>query len=576
MGVIPRIILSLNGEIDMGYKVENYNINELHRIAIPGRVPPCLFWAIPVGAWRQSELEELWVSFTEGNEKCRQLGLFLLKQTPDYYANRQDKNYVDLAKISDLLPVNLKRVHREFESHRLNVRRVLIITGSYPQPGWGLLLDFEEWRQDFNHTIEESFNEVEMRNAITSEMLQTLSEAIREYHNVSNRRVFHHLINEAVELQWKLGPKFLVALEKRCIRHGIKVTNIPWDPARMIGWKIHASGITINSNDLAVIAQELAPNAMSDMPEHENIADGSYFTDYVHHIAISRARFSPRTVTYELLKSLLRPNEINELINKFSETPSALGTDRTILVESLLNKLGWQRSEKDKEQPLAACIKLEAENLYVLIDEIDGNQLRIILESFCKDVIDVIIAQLGYGNDEIWRVINETKPDYRARESTKDWNKEVKSMTVGSAIILLGIFGPLAITDDIKSNAIKNLIKYLYRLSEILNNASHHNDEGSIAVKDNPEIPMLINQVIETTKVAIGDLPWHMETSFVYGEQPKVISGEAWSHGHSLPRLLRAILWAGDPVDSQVMLWNKSRINPVIPDPFFIRRPGRD
>lgn len=556
----------------MGFQVKEYDISELHRISIPGRVTPCLFWTIPIGAWKSDELTELWEHFTRRPGKCHDLGLVLLKETPLGTETRNVRSYVDLAKVSDFLPAGAARHHRDVESRMRDVRKVLIMSGGYPQPGWGLLLEFDRL-ESFIRVIEKCFYHPEMRTSLVVEKLRCIEATIRNYNNVFERQQFHRQINEAVEIQWELGPKFLVALEKSCNTGLIKVTNIPWDSARMIGWKIHASGITIHSNDLAVAAQELAPNAASDVPENDNLADGSYFTDYVHYVAISRPGFSPRLVTSELLKSLLRPTEIINLINEFSATTHAREMDKTTLVEVLLNKLGWLGGEENKEKPLASCIKAVAEGGYVLNDHIEGNQIRITLESFCKDVIDVIISQLGYEHDEIWRVIEENRPDYQCKGRIKNWDHEVKSMTVGAAIIILKIFGPLAFTSQNELMSINNLISYLYRLSEILNRASHHNDEEPAQVMNNPEIPNLIYKIIETTKAAIGDLPWHMKTSFVYGEQPKVLSGEAWSHGHSLPRLLRAILWAGESVNSQVVLWNKSRINPVIPNPCFLNRP---
>ncbi|MFN4806602.1 MAG: hypothetical protein ACK46A_14600 [Akkermansiaceae bacterium] len=57
--------------------------------------------------------------------------------------------------------------------------------------------------------------------------------------------------------------------------------------------------------------------------------------------------------------------------------------------------------------------------------------------------------------------------------------------------------------------------------------------------------------------------------------QPKVLSGEAWSHGSPTPRLLRVIVWTGASPGTNVTFWNKERRNPVVPDPVFITRPRK-
>ncbi len=63
----------------MGFRVESYSLNELHRIAVPGAVAPSLFWALPVGDWHPDKLDKVWRWFTEGPGKCKDFGLLLVK-----------------------------------------------------------------------------------------------------------------------------------------------------------------------------------------------------------------------------------------------------------------------------------------------------------------------------------------------------------------------------------------------------------------------------------------------------------------------------------------------------------------
>ena len=108
------------------------------------------------------------------------------------------------------------------------------------------------------------------------------------------RDSFHLAAERAVELQWELGPTLLVALEQICRQRGLWARSIPWDPARMVGWKIMASQVRLDARDLQVAAQELAPSAigisLTNGPT-TTVADGSSFTDYVHYVAISKPGF---------------------------------------------------------------------------------------------------------------------------------------------------------------------------------------------------------------------------------------------------------------------------------------------
>ena len=61
-----------------------------------------------------------------------------------------------------------------------------------------------------------------------------------------------------------------------------------------------------------------------------------------------------------------------------------------------------------------------------LAENLSGNDLRIVLESFCKDIVDVVVAQLGYSHAGVWSAIEERIPDYRPSSRTKDWEEEVR------------------------------------------------------------------------------------------------------------------------------------------------------
>lgn len=388
------------------------------------------------------------------------------------------------------------------------------------------------------------------------------------------RNRFHRDAEIASRAQWALGPQFLVEFEQICRNAGLWIRSVPWDPARMIGWKIMAAEVQLTLHDLQIAAQELAPAVAGIPPESGEtnaIADGSYFTDYVHYIAISRPGFSPRSVTLDLVARLLRPTEMVDLINaNGGDLPTA--TTASHIAEGLLNALGWSQLEEAREKPLASCVKAEGDRSPTLAGDLSGNDLRIILESFCKDVLDVVVAQLGYSHDEVWRVIQERIREYRPSSRTMDWEEEVQLLSSGGAAMLLAGLIPVAFPD---AESPSELAAGIAELSEILNDASHH--QASRAPSSDPlnKVPALIGQLLLKARALLGAMPWHLEASFVYGVQPKVLCGEAWSHGSATPRLLRVILWTGAVAGTRLTFWDKTRRNPIVTDPVFILRPRR-
>lgn len=761
----------------MGYQVENYSLDELHRIAVPGAVAPSLFWALPVGAWHTDELDWMWSWFTNPQRQsmCNDYGLLLVKDTRRRGDAEADVSLASVgAKLSDLMPAGAER----FVSPSAYVgksMRVLVLSGGYPQPGWGVLVEWQErdihrfedligrtihqmreanatdelsvfanarhafrnWRQvntatpkkpDVSKLTNEIFTAqkvgVSLREAqaaleageyhefsdkfdvamewkakaawleihestfeyllnskqtlvsassvldVSGEVLATeiepvlevlladpsarqtvfknlqstqskraltaclhlrskgivtdagafqdwarqaqaalattlkadidvIREEIRaklvshrgvraqceEEHQIAvqqwqqkskeARDTFHLAAGKAVERQWELGPQFLVAFEQTCREQGLWVRSIPWDPARMIGWKLMMSQVRLDSRDLQIAAQELAPDATGASTSNQTpngVADGSYFTDYVHHIAISKPGFSPRAVTRDLLARLLRPAEMMNLIQAHTAAlPKA--ADASLLAEEVLHAFGWRQSDDAPARPLAGCIKVGSDNAPAISGNLGGNDLRIAAESFCKDVVDVVVSQLGYRHAEVWSAIEERIPNYRPSSPDKDWDEEVRRMTLGSAKMILSALGPLAFSGQTRD--VSEFVVDLGKLTDVLNAASHDREGEPVSSEWTIQAPALIGQLLTKAEAFLGDLPWHMEASFVYGEQPKVLSGEAWSHGSPTPRLLRVIVWTGASPGTHVTFWNKERRNPVVPDPVFITRPRK-
>jgi hypothetical protein len=118
-------------------------LSELHRVAVPGEVAPALFWALPVGEWRPNELDDVWWLFTEQSSKCNKFGLLLVKDLGRKDPKQTNVSLASLgAKLSDLVPPGAKRFARSAFKD-ISSPRILVLSGGYPQPGWGVLVDWK-------------------------------------------------------------------------------------------------------------------------------------------------------------------------------------------------------------------------------------------------------------------------------------------------------------------------------------------------------------------------------------------------------------------------------------------------
>ena len=107
----------------------------------------------------------------------------------------------------------------------------------------------------------------------------------------------------------------------------------------------------------------------------------------------------------------------------------------------------------------------------------------------------------------------------------------------------------------------------------LLNKSSHHREGQPRSLTALDDAPASILQILAMGEAFLTEFPWHLDVSVVYGNQPKVLSGEAWSHGSPTTRLLRVIVWSGNDPGTRVTVWNRKRRNPILSDPVFIVRP---
>ncbi len=582
----------------MGHRIQSYTLSELKRISVPGAVAPCLFWALPIGSWRPKELDEMWRYFAEADNEARKYGLLIVLDTEGHGSKQSLDLQMLGAKLQEVVPRGLERQLRP-SVFELNKRRMLILSGGYPQPGWGVLVELSGGAESFGNLIRRSLATLDPDGAAdvrlkpftdARELLMKFrgpdsmvkpsgdfglrrSQQVSEWGSPSAvsdvRPQFHKAMGAAVELQCELGAQFLVSFEEISHKDGLWKRTIPWDPARMVGWKIFCAGEPFVVSDLEHGTKYRRPylHGGASRESEKELADGGHFADYVHHSASSGPVREPRGITRKLLEKLLRESHQKRLISKYGGTAEG-GPGAKPLVEQLLETLGWY-SEGERETPLAACVTKGIGESWKLKNGMNASSVRIVLESFCKDLLDVVVCKLGYNHQEIWDALQERCPDYKIRSVKKNWIEEVGNLSSGSAMFLIKALAPLVFPEP----KVTKITRVLNRLIEIGNEAAHHMERGRV-VRGSKEMPTLIRQLLESTSEMLGELPWHLTVDNVFGSLPKVLSGEAWSHGSPMSRRLKVILWEGEAYERWATIWNPSRRNPVVVDPVFISRPG--
>lgn len=750
----------------MGYSIANYDISELKKIVPPNRVIPTLFWLIPLGRWLPEELEILWKHFTQEPNRCKDLGLMIIKERGNSKSTNEEQqsHLSDVAgELQKLLPQGINSIYDlDGMSRDRDSRQVLILSASYPQPGWGVVLspnrkvsalkDFlenilrqeiddetytvfldattfykglesiqqpkktepedydkrklpyekiyaiidqhykaiQEWqfdgtcyallekfRQDNNnifaqslqseldkffHAADNAFmassliqslvtkenikpekldNELaafmeqyaqgkdpfklknvdtnikkvaqklirlqtrpqnnfsawakelyEQRKNQVADALQILRRYIDaeiaritveksqndevyqqalqvwQEEKAQARKQFHIKVQELIRCRWEYGPRFLARIEENAKSGNLTAASVAWDPARMVGWKIFTQNVGIQTSDIADYIRKLIPDFKSENQVSDQQINGSIFTDYIHYVAKSNPTQSARTVTANLLNELLRYSEIDSLLNKYSPH-NELSNEKSkeIKIDKLLEAMGWPPEKNHQETTLAQCVPNSS-----LTNTLSGNKVRTVCESYCKDLIDTLSAKLGYTEEMLWNAVeHQPGQTYRPNNRRRNWNAEIQGITLGSAKIIIQALLNEAMPE--KTEEIKLFCMNLTSLTEKLNRSSHHNPGAA----NNDELPTEIWDTIQTILVAtetlVGEMPWHFTPTQSNGHQPKVLTGNAWSHSHHIPRQLSVILWEDSDIRDTMLIWNPSRVNPVIPDPTIILRP---
>ena len=132
------------------------------------------------------------------------------------------------------------------------------------------------------------------------------------------------------------------------------------------------------------------------------------------------------------------------------------------MVEKLLVEFGWPAEKFSVNNKLADCI-IENGGSVSINKSLTGNDIRIICENYCKDLVDTLSSIIGYNANELSDLVLTKYPQYRSQN--KGWNHDISNLTLGSANFILTALLNEALPD--KKKASINFIQSLNGLRKI-------------------------------------------------------------------------------------------------------------
>lgn len=379
----------------------------------------------------------------------------------------------------------------------------------------------------------------------------------------SLRGEFQNSIEKVLEFQNKESYKFLYNLEIFLNKNRFEVKSFSWDPPRMIGWKLLASGLEIENYDIISYIKDTIPDFSQRLinPLNGENLDGNSFTDYIHYFSIYKSNLTPRLACKEILTAILRRSDIRDILSPFNENNS----DK---IETILNIFGWPYLEK-VNLSLASCIHYEGNGQLALNNDLKGNEIRKVLENFCKDFIDVLISKLELDSRSIeylvkYEIGNEEIFASYKRKGT--WNNYISHIMLGEAIVLINKLLHKAYPNLEHKILLDNIVK----VKKITNPTSHDNPNINI---DSNDLAQSIFLILKQTHDTIAEMPWHFTPLQKNGILPVVFTGRAWSHSYPGDKQISLILWDYNDLSNEMLIWNPDKRNPVMPNAKKILRP---
>jgi len=369
---------------------------------------------------------------------------------------------------------------------------------------------------------------------------------------------YRNEVNHLIELDWYGAPDFLIAVQKEFNQ---TASIISWDEIRMIGWKITAALKIIEVADVAAkIIMVFGIQIDRDILTKRSRMDGSYFSDLLHFVVDSdKDSFADkRELTIKLLSELLRESEKISIYEYYNIT----SVNGEFQIDEMLTKLGWTKKMKPYAVSLESFFEDKNEK-FSLKSSLNGNDLRICLESYTKDIIAVIVSNLEKQNEALYSIIKESFPEFRETQSGR-WVDELKGFKLGSAPFIIYALGKeWKPAEEQDWNKIKESLRHA---TTYLNELSHLNNLDTSIDSIIPDLSETLAGLIKTVNKILTEMPWHFYPQAVRGKFPSIITGKAWCHNFKEQKTIRVLNWGESGDSGPCLVWNPSKRNPIMTD----------
>jgi hypothetical protein len=361
-----------------------------------------------------------------------------------------------------------------------------------------------------------------------------------------------------------------MALEATSREAGIPARSVAWDPARMIGWKLHVSMPGLQPRHLRIAANSVLVGIPHDLATQQHPGpdfSGSLFADYAYYVSMSAPRMTPWEATRCLFTKLLNLRELEQLLGKSGQAELFSNSTEADLAKELLHQWGWKEKHTSLPRPILGCLKADETGRLALSKSL--NETRISFEGLLKDLIRITFSSLGWSEEEVENQLLVHCPDYRRNEA-QSWSDEMNLVTGGGAIILLKNLMPLAFPEQCSKEIADDLALRSSRLLKFLNSGSHDPPPPPPSPEEMANNCQAIQEIVKTSTGIVGEMPWHLNPVQAFGSDPAIVTGHAWSHSHLEERLIRVMLWSGSKPSNGMLVWNKSLTNPVMTDAIVV------
>lgn len=186
----------------MAEYINEFDSNSISKLQIPGSTYPALYWAIPVGKWKQSQMDEYFRNFKRAdNYITYKYGIFIAKRSNNIAQRHEGQDINDgvdskgVLDLSKLLPLENFKIND-------NVSSLLILSSAFPQPGYGLLIDNIKIDDYYSHKEQISFLDYDIIKSILSNATNRIDfnyNEMEEYFDIY--RDYRYLTDELDELE---------------------------------------------------------------------------------------------------------------------------------------------------------------------------------------------------------------------------------------------------------------------------------------------------------------------------------------------------------------------------------------